>query len=293
MYPWLNHAQKDLDRYKGVKPLSLLVVSKRGVGISDLITEWVKSIYCPDKCNHCHHCQQLVAGTHSDVLKVDSSSCSVDDVREVIQFVATKPRSSDTKIVFIDNASSMTIQASNAILKVLEEPPSNVLFILRVTSLNETLPTLVSRCMVINIATPSPQDIEKWLVAEFNYSPVIARAKSILSAGCPMLAKDMDVQESFNYLSKALNPSLNLVEIEPSPEDLFEKIQSLQAWIHYSLKQPNELSVKSKIMLIEWYQELIVFTKKLRQKVVWNKDILWETLHIQLKMHYLKFSRNR
>ena len=263
-YPWLQPLYSDLQKYQNIAPLSLMIVSTRGMGVSDLLDQWVYSLLSQDLSMNSS--AMLEAGSHPDYLKVNERPCSVDKVREVIEFVSTKPRVSKKKVVFIDDVTTMSIQACNALLKVLEEPPSQVVFILRTPSLNEVMPTLISRCMVLNHAQPCRQVIVDWLKNYSNENNQLLELKSIFASDRPLIAKDIDIEYVLDYVSKAINPLQNIVDLEPCPDNMLDHIMWTQIMIHHVIKSKNDLSIKAKIILIEWYQELTLSIKLLKRK---------------------------
>lgn len=116
---------------------------------------------------------------HPDLILVEgTNSISIDQIREVGRKVSLKPYTLPAKIVIIFEAEKLTIPAQNAFLKTLEEPPDNTIFILGTTKLDSLLPTIVSRCQIINI--PKPEEI---LASDQEKEECQQTAVSILKSG--------------------------------------------------------------------------------------------------------------
>ena len=110
-----------------------------------------------DACGSCSLCKLLQAETAPDFMQIipsisgNSKSIKIEEVREVIQFVQVKPQFSTVKVVLLCGVEHLNMQAANALLKTLEEPPSSVHIILTVTKPELLLDTIISRCFVVNI----------------------------------------------------------------------------------------------------------------------------------------------
>lgn len=124
----------------------------RGVGKTTLARILAKAVNCEqaptaEPCNQCRHCQQITQGVAVDVIEIDgASNRGIDDARRIREDIGYAPMECRFKVFIIDEAHMLTKEASNALLKTLEEPPGNVAFILATTEPHKILPTIVSRC---------------------------------------------------------------------------------------------------------------------------------------------------
>ncbi len=115
-----------------------------------LTDEFLMRLYCKKGgCGVCADCRKAQNG-HVDVLRL--SAPRVDDFREAITFVSQQPYEGACRAVVVENADGMTDAAGNSILRTLEEPPENAVFILQARSAAGVLPTIASRCAGVHIA---------------------------------------------------------------------------------------------------------------------------------------------
>ena len=120
-----------------------------------------------DACGQCHSCIQFQTDNHPDVIYVTHAKegIGVDDIREQINgTVQIKPYSSRYKIYIVDEAEKMTVQAQNALLKTLEEPPSYVVILLLTTRADSFLPTISSRCITLKLKPLYDEVIRDYLM---------------------------------------------------------------------------------------------------------------------------------
>ncbi|GFI23715.1 DNA polymerase III subunit tau [Lachnospiraceae bacterium] len=115
-------------------------------------------------CNQCRSCKQAINKNHPDIIYVTHEKpnvISVDNIRQQVNAdIGIKPYSGDYKIYIIDEAEKMNVQAQNALLKTLEEPPGYAVILLLVTRAETMLQTILSRCVVLNIK-PVPENLIK------------------------------------------------------------------------------------------------------------------------------------
>ena len=129
-----------------------LFCGPRGTGKTTSARLLAKALNCSDRqngepCNQCQNCQEITAGHSLDVVEIDAASNrGIDSARELREQVRFASTSGQYRVFIIDEFHMLTKEAFNALLKTLEEPPDNVIFVLATTEPHEVLATIVSRC---------------------------------------------------------------------------------------------------------------------------------------------------
>ena len=142
---------------------SYLFLGERGMGKQTMARAFAKRLLCtgegPRPCGRCHSCIQLAADTHPDVITItrDKTSLGVDRVREQLsEEIRIRPFSGERRIFIIPEAEKMTVQAQNAILKTIEEPPAYAMILLLAEQEEALLPTIRSRVLRLSFR-PVPE----------------------------------------------------------------------------------------------------------------------------------------
>lgn len=121
-----------------------------------------------------------------------SRNIRVDQIRKLQQSFGFRPTLSDRRVVIIDSADLLERSAANALLKSLEEPPANTLFLIVAHNPGALLPTIRSRCLVLTFAPPAPQTLISWLKSRVTGTNALAIEKAAeLSGGAPGRAMDL------------------------------------------------------------------------------------------------------
>ncbi len=148
---------------------AFILSGPRGVGKTSTARIVAKAVNCingptPDPCSTCSFCTEISEGKSLDVMEIDAAShTGVNDVREIIENIKYLPASGKNKIYIIDEAHMLSQSAFNALLKTLEEPPPNVLFILATTEVHKIPVTILSRCQRYDFKKVSVDKIKEQL----------------------------------------------------------------------------------------------------------------------------------
>jgi DNA polymerase-3 subunit gamma/tau len=170
----------------------------RGVGKTTTARILAKALNCvkgptPTPCNECDSCREITAGTSLDVLEIDAASNrGIDQVRELREMVRYAPAGGRYKIVILDEAHMLTAEASNALLKTLEEPPEKVVFILATTEPEKLEDTIRSRSQHFHFRALSFAEINKALagIAEKESLEIEPGALAVIALGADGSLRD-------------------------------------------------------------------------------------------------------
>ncbi|MDP3385674.1 MAG: DNA polymerase III subunit delta' [Eubacteriales bacterium] len=161
----------------------------KGTGKFDMAKIFGQSILCrnqgPEPCEICSSCIKANSGNHPDMqyLDLDEDSIKRQDIDGILNKIYTKPYESNRKIFIINESHKMTVQAANAFLKTLEEPPADTIIILITTNINLLLPTIASRCQHFRFEEISFNEIVRILVRDYNSTESEARLLAGYSKG--------------------------------------------------------------------------------------------------------------
>jgi len=163
-----------------------LITGPPGSGRSTAAAAFAAALQCPDRgCGTCSICRGARTGTHPDVeiVRSETLSYSTDDARELIARSSIVPADAPWHIVIIEDADRFTDQAVNVLLKVLEEPPPHLVWILCAPSAEDVLPTIRSRVRAVNLRTPSTPEVAAALQERYGVDPAMAAFAARASQG--------------------------------------------------------------------------------------------------------------
>lgn len=182
-YPWLDSSWTRLLATRARPAQALLLTGPRGVGKGALAQAWAHALLCesprPDgaACGECPACHWLATGAHPDFKLLTlqekpgkegetrlATAIEVDQAREVVDFVQLSTYRAGYRVVLVNPANSLNVAAANALLKVLEEPPLNTVFVLVSDQPRQLLPTIRSRCTRLDAGLPPLDSALQWLV---------------------------------------------------------------------------------------------------------------------------------
>ena len=143
-----------------------LFTGTRGTGKTTCAKIFARAVNCErpengDPCCECETCRGIESGGILDVVEIDAASNnSVDNIRDLRDETAYTPSSARYKVYIIDEVHMLSTSAFNALLKIMEEPPSHVIFILATTEIHKVPATILSRCQRYDFMRIKPQDIQ-------------------------------------------------------------------------------------------------------------------------------------
>ena len=176
-----------------------------GSGRSVAARAFAAALQCPDGGDGtCHECRTVLSGTHADVHVIvpDGLSIGVAEARDLVRVAGRAPSRGRWQVILVEDADRMSEQASNAVLKMIEEPPPRTVVMLCAPSLHpDDVPvTIRSRCRVVGLRTPPAEAVADVLMRRDGVDPALAAWSAAASGGhvgrARRLARDEDARMS-------------------------------------------------------------------------------------------------
>ena len=240
-----------------------------------LAQAFASALQCEKKgcepCGICHSCRQAESRNHPDIIYVTHekpNTISVEDIRvQVNHDIAVKPYSSPYKIYIVDEAEKMNIQAQNALLKTIEEPPGYGILLLLTTNADAFLPTIRSRCIRLDLKPVADDRLKDFLMKKCGVVDYQAQVCVAFSQGVVVKALHLASSAHFNEIRDA---ALQLVKRTKEIE-LSEMIGAVKHVSEYKL----EINDYFDIMMI-WYRDVLLYKATADVNSLIFKDEVYE-----------------
>ncbi len=237
-------------------PTALLFTGVDGIGRQRTAITLGMALNCPNPvgvsaCGKCDSCRKVISGSHPDIVTVEPEGVfiKIDQVRDISRQLRFAPLEGGWRIVIINDAQAMNLEASNAMLKVLEEPPRHTIFILTASQTTDLLPTIVSRCQQIAFRPIPHEKVAQLLIEDRGLDRQTARTLAITTKGSLGKALSMDVEKW-----KAWRSSL----VEQISTLSGETIQPLFAFAE-SLSGAKDRLADALEMIMMWFRDVLMF----------------------------------
>ncbi|MFV0275279.1 MAG: DNA polymerase III subunit gamma/tau [Bacilli bacterium] len=252
----------------------------KGVGKTSLARIFSYTLNCLNSIDNvsCGTCESCKEKDHPDIIEIDAASNNgVDEMRNLRNSVYLAPLIGKYKIYIIDEAHMLTTSAFNAFLKILEEPPKNVKFILATTELDKIIDTIKSRCQIINFNKVTQENIIK------NLNSIAKKEKIIISQNALEVISEISnggIRDSISNFEKVISYKENNIEIN----DIYDvcgllSINQKQEFI----KLIEKKDISNILKVIEnWYEtgkdipiiidDLIIYISKLIKNIYLDNE---------------------
>lgn len=211
-----------------------IINGERGSGKEFVAKAFARAIQCESMgikpCDECPSCKKILSGNHPDVIRLvheKPNVISVDDIRtQINNDVVIKPYENGKKIYIINDAEKMNPQAQNALLKTLEEPPEYVVILLLTVNEQLLLPTIRSRCVLLNMKPVENKIMRKYLMEQIKITDYMADICIAFARGNVGRAKQLATSEEFENIKEEVVAILKNIR-NMDMEDLLAAIKRL------------------------------------------------------------------
>lgn len=222
-------------------------------------------------CLECHSCKQAINYNQPDIIYVQHekpNTISVDDIRnQVNRDIDVKPYGSQYKIYIVDEAEKMNIQAQNALLKTIEEPPAYAVILLLTSNADAFLPTIRSRCVTLNLKVVPDKMIKKYLMEQRGVPDYQADVCVAFAQGNVGKAIALASSEDFNELKSAAVQLMKRIK----DIDLYELTEAVKQISEFKLQINDYFD----IMMI-WYRDILLYKATLDVNGLIFKDEIYD-----------------
>ncbi|MDQ2077997.1 DNA polymerase III subunit delta' [Marinimicrobium sp. ABcell2] len=251
-YPWQQNDWQSFSAQLEQRhlPHALMLAGPQGIGKRHLAEALAQRVLCLSPasgtaCGKCRACDLMKAGTHPDITWLEpeepGKAIKIDSVRALIQTLGQTAQQGGYKVVIVDPAEAMNANASNALLKSLEEPAENTLLILISHTPSAVMPTIRSRCQMHLLALPGEEQVLRWLTPLMTGSQVAPERLLAAARGAPLTALALLEGDALEWREQLQDGLVQLSEDRVSAialaaqwqnADVAATLEWLLGWVH-------------------------------------------------------------
>ncbi|SHJ44980.1 DNA polymerase III subunit [Hespellia stercorisuis] len=233
---------------------------EKGSGKRLLAKLFAMSLQCSDRetdgdaCGRCQSCKQAVNDNQPDIIRITHekpNTISVDDIRQqIVNDVDIKPYSSPYKIYIIPQADMMSVQAQNALLKTIEEPPEYAVIFLLTENAEVLLPTITSRCVMLKLRNIKDTLVKKYLMEQMEIPDYKAEICVAFAQGNMGRAIMLATSDHFNEIKEEAIQLLKYI----NEMELTEIVNAIKKIQEYKLDVSDYFDI-----IAIWYRDVLIY----------------------------------
>ena len=297
-----------------------IIGGEKGSGKRLIATVFAMTLQCEkqgtEPCQVCTSCRKALSGNHPDIIYVTHekpNTVGIDDIREqLIGDISIKPYESRYKIYIVDDASLLSPQAQNALLKTIEEPPAYAVILLLAENPDILLPTITSRCVTLRLKPVSDEELKDYLMHQMHVPDYQAEIEASFAQGnigkAKRAAESRDFMENVEYCVNLMKHSGEMEvyemvdavrQLSEDKKSIFDKLDLFEMWFRDVLlfkatkevdslifkEEINAISDRASVSSYEGIQKITdaihVAADRLRANV--NFDLTMELLFMTIK----------
>ena len=235
-----------------------IINGEKGTGKMLIADAFAMTLQCEKQermpCLKCHSCKQALSGNQPDIIHVTHEkpgSISVEEIRTQLNSdIMVKPYSSPRKVYIIDEADKLTVQAQNALLKTIEEPPAYAVIVMLTSNADALLPTILSRCVLLNIKPVADKVLKRYLMERLKVPDYKADLSIAFARGNVGKAVALASSENFDLIKKDALDMLRYLE----DMEIHEVVEWVKKTSEYKLEINDFLDI-----LTVWFRDVLLF----------------------------------
>ncbi len=257
----IEHLQSAIEM--GKVSHAYILDGEKGAGKNFIANIFAAALQCEaggtKPCGKCTSCKQAEGNNHPDIIRITHekpNTISVDDIRQQLcGDIMIKPYKGPYKIYIVDEAEKLNVQAQNALLKTIEEPPAYAVILLLTTNSESFLPTILSRCVTLHLKPVKDSKVRKYLMEQVKIPDYETDICVAFAQGNVGKAKRLAVSEEFGQMKEHV---IHLVKYIQEME-ISELIDSMHKITEFKADISDYLD-----LLMVWYRDVLLY------KATWN-----------------------
>ena len=266
-----------------------LITGPPGSGRSTAATAFAAALVCPlNGCGLCQVCRMAPVGGHPDVHIITPSGLSygVDEARELVRLSSLAPIDSPWRVIVVEDADRLTVQAFDSLLKSLEEPTPHTVWVLCAPSVEDVLPTIISRTRHLSLRTPTTSDVRDLLISSYSVDPAMAafaarasqghigRARGLALEEASRLRRQSDLRTVFNLrdvpscVAAAGALVASATEAANTRSDSLDTREDEQLKASFGIEEGTRVTGSSKKMVDAAKKQLLATQKTRRKRMI-------------------------